>query len=113
MVKAGGYGWGCVRLPLQSTKEKMHTIRTLGIGRHKQRAMGIYIDHSQLQEHLLANEQAGYHPQYQPCNMTMEYNGNGHIGTIVTIIWISNYCVKAYTMLTTTVTTMMLVVAIY
>ena len=72
----------------------MHTIRTLGIGRHKQRAMGIYIDHSQLQEHLLANEQAGYHPQYQPYNMIMKYNGNGDTGTIVTVIWISNYCVK-------------------
>ena len=30
-------------MPLQSTKEQMHTIRTLGIGRHKQLAMGIYI----------------------------------------------------------------------
>ena len=35
MVKAGGEGWGCVLLPLQSTKEQMHTIKKLVIGRHK------------------------------------------------------------------------------
>ena len=44
MVKAGSECWGCVLLPLQSTKEQMHTIKTLHIGRHKQLAMDICID---------------------------------------------------------------------
>ena len=61
MVKAGGYGWGYVRLPLQSTKEQMHTIRTLLIGRHKQLAMDICIDRICKNMCLTTNKQAIVH----------------------------------------------------
>ena len=42
MVKAGD-AWFVIS-PLQSTKEKMHTFRTLDVDRHKQLVMYAYID---------------------------------------------------------------------
>ena len=52
MQKARVYGSRCVLLPLQSAKEMMHAIRTLDVSRHKQLAMGIYIDHNCNKSHV-------------------------------------------------------------
>ena len=61
-----------VPVPLQSTQDHMHIIRTIHIGRHKQRVMSACIHSPDSRGHVLTNEQVGY--QQTRNSMTMQFN---------------------------------------
>ena len=81
--KGRGSAFG-VLLPLQSTKDHMHTMR---IGRHKQRALHACIYWSDLWEHVPTNEQASTidrHDEKFHNNANAMWDNGNHTATSTT-----------------------------